>query len=122
MAVDFHKEGHVAYITLNRPEAMNSLDPESTGRLAEVWAEVRNNPDIRVSVLSGAGEKSFCTGTDMKETPPPAECMAAIWLRDGQPILPEMKMWKPIVCAVNGYAVGGGLEMALACDMRICRL
>lgn len=120
MGVDFEKEGHVAYITLNRPEAMNALDPASVIRLADIWSEVRNDPDIRVSVLTGAGEKSFCTGTDMKKTPPPKKCMAAIYLRDGQPIIPHMKMWKPIIAAINGYAVGGGLEMALACDMRVC--
>jgi E-phenylitaconyl-CoA hydratase len=119
MPVDFEKRGHVAYITINRPEAMNALDPSSIQSLDRIWQEVKDDPAVRVSVLTGAGPKSFCTGTDMKSTPAPTECMAAIYLRDGQPILPRMKMWKPIIAAINGYAVGGGLEIALACDMRI---
>ena len=120
MPVSFDVKNHIATITLNRPEAMNSLDPESVGQLREAWTETRTNSDIRVAILTGTGTKAFCTGTDMKKTPVPSECMAAIYLRDGQPIIPEMKMWKPIICAINGFAIGGGLEIALACDLRVC--
>ncbi len=119
MGVDFVKEGHIAYVTLNRPEAMNAMDPAGFDKLKQLWTEIKHDKDIWVSVLTGAGEKAFSTGTDMKNTPPPTECMASTFLNDEQNITAYMKMYKPIIAAINGYAVGGGLEMALACDMRI---
>ncbi len=118
MGVLFRKEGHVAYVTLDRPEAMNALDPESWQELQQVWRTIREDREIRVSVLTGAGDRAFCTGSDLKKTMPPKESLASTYF-DEENLLAPMEMWKPIVCAVNGYAIGGGLEMALACDIRI---
>lgn len=118
MGVLYNKEGHVAYITLNRPEAMNALDPESWTELRESFYSAKADSEVRVVVLTGAGEKAFCTGSDMKKTMPPATSFASTYF-DEEHMLAPMEMWKPIICAINGYCIGGGLEMALACDIRI---
>lgn len=118
MGVVFRKEGHVAYVTLDRPEAMNALDPESWQELHQIWRTIKEDREIRVSVLTGAGERAFCTGSDLKKTMLPKESLASTYF-DEENLLGPMEMWKPIVCAVNGYAIGGGLEMALACDIRM---
>jgi E-phenylitaconyl-CoA hydratase/naphthyl-2-hydroxymethylsuccinyl-CoA hydratase len=118
MGVLFEKDGHVAVVTLNRPEALNALDPESWEELKQIWYNIKTDPEIRVTVLTGAGDRSFCTGSDMKKTMPPKESFASTYFETESLIAP-MEMWKPIICAVNGYAIGGGLEMALACDIRI---
>ena len=118
MGVLFNKEGHVAYITLNRPEQLNALDPDSWKELHEILRMAKADSEIRVLVLTGAGEKSFCTGSDLKKSMPPQTSFASTYF-DEDNLLAPMEMWKPIICAINGYAIGGGLEMALACDIRI---
>lgn len=111
----------VAIITLNRPEAMNSIDPETRAELRAAWHRVADDDAVRCVVLTGAGEKAFCTGSDLKKTMPPKESFAQLTFGQAQPnhLLAGMEMDKPIICAVNGYAMGGGMELALACDVRI---
>lgn len=118
MGVLFEKDKHVAIVTLNRPEALNALDPESWDELKQIWQNIKTDPEIRVTILTGAGNRSFCTGSDMKKTMPPKENFASTYFESESQIAP-MEMWRPIICAINGYAIGGGLEMALACDIRI---
>lgn len=114
------REG-VAIITLNRPEAMNSIDPETRAELRAAWQRVAEDDAVRCVVLTGAGEKAFCTGSDLKKTMPPKESFAQLTFGQAQPghLLAGMEMDKPIIGAVNGYAMGGGMELALACDVRI---
>lgn len=115
----FEKEGHVAYITMNNPDALNALPPESWEELSEIWGKIKKDNDIWVSVVTGTGDRAFCTGTDLKKTAKMAEESFVSTYFDYEGFLSPMKMWKPIIAAVNGYALGGGLEMALTCDLRI---
>ena len=111
----------VATLTLSRPEAMNAIDPDMRAELREAWRRVADDDAVRCVVLTGAGEKAFCTGADLKKTMPPAESFAQLsFTGHGQPHMTAgMDMDKPIVCAINGDAFGAGLELALACDIRI---
>lgn len=119
MAIDYEKEGRVAIFTINRPQAMNALNMEAARELSEAMAEFRDDPELWVGIITGAGEKAFCGGADIKDTLPfMKEHRSDPW---SFPPLPMrgLELWKPLIAAINGMALGGGLEIALACDIRI---
>lgn len=112
----YEKKERIATITLNRPEVMNALHPPLNAELQRVWDDFMSDPDIWVGILTGAGERAFCAGADLKYRVTQADEQQ---LR--HPIHPPSDILdrcnKPLIAAVNGYAVGGGLELALRCDI-----
>jgi E-phenylitaconyl-CoA hydratase len=121
MGVLYEVADRVATVTLNRPEALNSLDPESLDELNDAFQRANADPEVRVVILTGAGGKAFCTGSDLKKTMPPKESFAELTFGRPKKLYPfaGMEIDKPMICAVNGYALAGGMELALACDIRI---
>ena len=123
----YEKLGHVRLITINRPFVMNSLDFAACDGLTEVWKVFADDADARVAVITGAGEKAFCSGADLKTytmnfaAHPGPEFRSRYTNGVGfGGITRGMDIFKPILAAVNGYAISGGMEIALACDIRFC--
>jgi enoyl-CoA hydratase/carnithine racemase len=123
--LDYEKRDRIAWLTINRPEARNAIDPDVHQAMIEAWTDFRDDDSVDVAILTGAGE-AFCAGADLKTYIPPIMGAASpARLREivelglngftrGMHRIP-----KPIVAAVNGWALAGGLETALACDIRI---
>jgi E-phenylitaconyl-CoA hydratase len=120
MKLKYEVKDRVAYITINRPEALNAMDLEVYGELSNAWIDVRDNPDIWVAIITGAGEKSFTTGADLKSVVNRERKKADFWLTQKDMLLNRgLEVWKPVIAAVNGYCLGGGMTLLFATDIRI---
>jgi enoyl-CoA hydratase len=127
MTIDYVKKDKIAYITFNRPEARNAFDPDTLELLGKTWIDFRDDPSVLVAVVTGVGN-SFCAGADLGELIPrvTASPEGVTGLLKGEAakmfqaaMLRGFDLWKPIVAAVNGYCIAGGLEMLLGMDIRI---
>jgi enoyl-CoA hydratase/carnithine racemase len=117
----YETAGPVARITMNRPERLNAVDPAQSRQILEAFERFKADDSLRVAILTGTG-KAFCVGDDLKEMDSTAD-EQGVAADHGDVafggITADFECWKPIIAAVNGYCVGGGLEIALSCDIRI---
>ena len=121
----YEKRDRIAYVTLNRPEAKNAIDPETDALLWQTWQDFRDDDAVDVAIVTGAGD-AFCAGADLKTfIPPRIAALTARAVRDnvatglGGLTRGLHRIYKPVIAAVNGWALAGGFETALACDIRI---
>jgi len=120
MSIDIKVEGGIALITINRLERLNAMDAEHYEGLSQAWQQVRDDAAIRVAVVTGAGEKSFTTGADLKSFIPKPPSLAEMMLTQKAQLLNRgLEVWKPVIAAVNGYCLGGGMTLLLATDIRV---
>ena len=127
--VNFEQKGHVAILTLNRPEARNAMNPEVLVRLADAWQRVRDDDSIRVAIITGNGP-AFCAGMDLGSMiplitgarPPQDEWDKAVASDNSlgyRATLRNFDTRKPVIAAINGFAIAGGMELVMGCDLRI---
>jgi enoyl-CoA hydratase len=116
----YEKQGAVAWVTLNRPEALNAYNIRMRNDLFEVLGALRDDPEVRVAVFKAAGGKAFCAGADLSEfltAPSPVVARQVRFGRDLWDLF--LSLPQPLIAAVHGYVIGSGLEIALCCDLRI---
>lgn len=116
----FESKNRIGYVTINRPEKLNALNAQAKAELRDVFERIKNDPDVDVVILTGAGEKAFVAGTDIKELTELNRETGRQFSEGGQAVFNLIEnLGKPVIAAVNGYALGGGCELALACHIRI---
>ena len=130
MGLIYEKREGIAYLTLNRPEARNALDPETILELVAAWKDYRDDRELRCAIITGAGDKVFCSGADLgkliplftgakkPETEEDKEVSKNPVLA-GQALLKDFELYKPVIAAINGHAIAGGMEMLYSTDIRV---
>ena len=116
----YEKRDHIAYVTLNRPQALNVYNIQMRDDLYQVLSAIKDDPEVRVGILKGAGEKAFCSGADLNEFLTAPSPVVARKVRFGRNVWGLfLSIPQPLIAAVHGYVLGSGIEMALCCDIRI---
>ena len=114
-------EDGIAVITINRPEKRNALDAAHYQALSEAWTRVRDDDEIRVAIVTGAGDKVFSAGADLKSWIGRKIKLSEMWqTQKGMLLNRGLEIWKPVVAAINGHCLAGGMTLMLATDIRIC--
>ena len=113
-------DGTVAWLTVNRPDKLNALNQETLSELDRAFNQLKNDPEVRVIVLTGAGPKAFAAGADIAEMSGITSIQARNFSKHGQDLMLTIEQCgKPVIAMINGFALGGGLELAMACSIRI---
>jgi enoyl-CoA hydratase len=114
------RKNSIAYITIDRPKVLNALNMQTMGELRDVFTQIKDDAEIRVAILTGAGEKAFVAGADINELQKNNAVQAKAYTHRGQAVLEVIEnLGKPVIACINGFALGGGCELALACTMRL---
>lgn len=118
--IDYQAEDHIGIITINRPQALNALNSQVLAELEEAFEKI-NTDVVRCIILTGAGKKSFVAGADIEEMSALTKAEGEVFAKKGNDIFRKIETFPiPVIAAVNGFALGGGCEISMCCDIRIC--